>query len=384
LNFPVFRRIPGGGFRAGCNDSGKDDTITPVARKAIQQKEKNQMGLFSTRIPAKKMAPVCRQLAASYDSGIPITASLELIRNGARDPALRRVFTRMGEDIQQGATLGEAAEKQESRLPRFFVRLISSGEISGRLDVMLTDLADYFEERVAMQRAVMGALAYPLLQLAVAWFLGSFALGLAGSIDFSGRRQFRFEDYMMQWAFFQAAALVIFGVVLVVLILLSRSGVLSGLWGWCGNAIWPFKKIYRKFALARFFRSLSLLTASGLDLRRGIRASAETIENRKIRDDLMKAIPFISEGATLEAAFAGSRTLTPVARQMLKVGEESGRIDETLRKVSEYHFSEARQALNIGAKILSVLILLATGLVVGLILFSFYGRLYGGMLREIG
>ncbi|HOF41236.1 MAG TPA: type II secretion system F family protein [Candidatus Hydrogenedentes bacterium] len=101
------------------------------------------MGLFSSQISAKKMVPLCRELATSYDAGIPIIRSLEIIGGQQQDRRIRAIFTEMAGAVKAGNTLDQAAREQHKYLPAFFTELIASGEVGGKLDVMLRDLADY-------------------------------------------------------------------------------------------------------------------------------------------------------------------------------------------------------------------------------------------------
>ncbi len=143
------------------------------------------------------------------------------------------------------------------------------------------------------------------------------------------------------------------------------------------NKIWPINIVVKKFALSRFFRSMSLLIGSGVNMKTCIAQSAALTVNPYIERDLMKAIPLIADGTTLEQAFSHSRSLTPMAREMLIVGEHSGELESCLYKVSEYHKAEAESAVKRAVIVMNVLIVLAVGLVVGYIIITFYSQLYG-------
>ena len=92
------------------------------------------MGLMTAEISARHLAPLCRQMATSYDAGIPVIRTLDLMADNAKDARSKRVLRAMAEDARGGATLGEAARRQQRYLPRFFIELLHSGELGGRLD----------------------------------------------------------------------------------------------------------------------------------------------------------------------------------------------------------------------------------------------------------
>lgn len=340
------------------------------------------MGLMTAEISAKHLVPLCRQMATSYDAGLPIIRTLEIMSDNAKDTRSKQVFRAMADDARNGATLGEAARRQQKYLPKFFIELLHSGELGGRLDVMLRDMADYYEDRLAMQRKIVGAMVYPALQLTAAWFLGTFALGLIGKINLDAREPFNLGNYFDDYLRFQGFAVGVFALVVIGIIVLSRLGMINWSWGLVLNYIWPLNNVTRKFGLARFFRSFSLLLGSGMNIQSCIANAAAISGNPYIERDLKTAIPRVAQGSSLVEAFAPCRSLTPVAREMLEVGEISGNLEQSLRKVSEYHLEEGRHAVNVASKIAGVLIVLAVGGIVGYIIISFYSK-YFSLLDSI-
>jgi len=340
------------------------------------------MGLMTSEISSKHLVPLCRQMATSYDAGIPIIRTLDLMADNARDSRSKQVFRSMAEDARNGATLGEAARRQQKYLPRFFIELLHSGELGGRLDVMLRDMADYYEDRLTMQRKIVGAMVYPALQLTAAWFLGTFALGLIGRLNMDSGEDISIGGYINEYLLFQGLAMGILAAVVIAIVVLSRLGLISWSWGLILNYMWPLSGVARKFSLARFFRGFSLLLGSGMNIKSCITNAAAISGNAYIEKDLLQAIPRVAEGATLVEAFAPCRTLTPVAREMLLVGEHSGNLEQSLRKVSEYHLEEGRHAVQVASKIMGVLIVLAVGGLVGAIIISFYSK-YFSILNSI-
>ncbi len=342
------------------------------------------MGLFSNEISTKTMVPLCRQLATAYDAGIPILRSFEMVTSQSRDRRVKQVITDISDDIKQGATLADATRAQSKYLPRFFIELMATGEHGGRLDVMLRDLADYFEDKLSIQREVRRALTYPSFQLTAAWFLGSFALGLLSRLDFNSTEAFSLGDYFAWYAAFQLRALIVAALVFAACVVLSRLGVFGWIWGAGATYVWPFSRVTQKFGLARFFRSMSLLTGSGLRIDHCIRNSAAVTANPYMERDLLKAVAPVKEGSTLVEAFSLSRHLTPTAREMILIGEQSGNLEGSFQKVSQMHLEEATHAVNLMVKVMNVVIILVGALVVGYIIITFWTRLYGAVFNELG
>jgi len=345
------------------------------------------MGLFSTQISTKKMVPLCRQLSASYHAGIPLVRSFELLAQEQRDPKIRRLLLTMRDDLKRGDTLAAATRQQSRYLPEFFIQLMAAGEQSGTLDTMLKDLGEYFEDRLKIQRSVARALVYPSIQLTFAWFLGTFAFRMLGALEVfiqeifgeGSGSPFDFRTFLTDYAWFQAKAMLLFGVIFAICVILSRMGLFGYVWGAFATHIWPISTVTRKFALARFFRSMALLIGSGMRIDHCIENSANTTTNPYIQKDLKQAIPIVRDGGTLVEGFAGSRYFTPTAREMLLVGEESGNLEGQLRKVSDYHLEEANMATTIAIRMLGIAIVIGIALLIGFLIIKFWSSYYGAM-----
>ena len=347
------------------------------------------MGILSSQISTKAMVPVCRQLATTYEAGIPIIKAIDHVGSHSKDPIVRKTLLAMGEDLRGGATLAEAAQRQSMHLSPFFVQLLATGEKGGHLDVMLNDLAEYFEDRLSIQRSVVAAMAYPTLLLTITWFLGTFALGivreaLASINDPSRGGLSGVAEYFKVYANFQVKAMLVFAFVCVAFIILARLGVLKWLTAAVTTHIWPLSKVTRYFGMARFFRSFSLLIGSGMSITQCILSAARVTANPYIERDLVRAVPRVKEGATLVEAFADSRYMTPLAREMLAVGEESGRLEFQLKKAADYHLKEANHAVRVALTIFTTTLMLGVFALVGGIIIYFWTSLYGGMFDALG
>ena len=345
------------------------------------------MGLFSSEIAAKKMVPLCRQLATAYEAGIPVLKSFEIVGGQERDPKVRQMFLRMHDRIAQGGTLADAARAESRYLPTFFVELMASGESGGKLDVMLQDLAQYYEDRLEMRRRIVRMMTLPGIELCAAWFFGTFALRMLGyALKALGSRggAGSFSQVFTDYARFQGRALTLFAAGFACCVILARLGLFKWISGGFKTFVWPIAPIARRLALSRFFRSMSLLLGSGMNVLQCIERSAAVMANPYLERDMLKAIPLVRDGATLTEAFLTSRCLTSTAREMLAVGEESGKLEMTLRKVSEYHMAEASHATDVATRVTGVLVVLVVGAIVGYVIITFYTKLYGGILNELG
>jgi type IV pilus assembly protein PilC len=343
------------------------------------------MGLFTPKVSVNKLVPMCRQLATANDAGIPVMRTLELVGGEFRDRKVRGVLTEMRDDISQGETLGGAAEKQSKYLPRIFVELLRAGEEGGRLEYLLRDLADYYEDVQAMRRRALMIMAYPLIILAAAWFLVPFAFMISGRVTaaFARGGTVDFAALFADYGAFQAKSALVAALVFAVLVILGRLGVTPYLFGVVRSYAWPFSRISRRFAQARFLRTLSLLIGSGVELTRCVRRAASVTNNPYLERNLLRALEPLRQGRTMVEAFSNVGVLDRTSREMLAVGEQSGNMEQALNKAANYHLEAAEQAVHIWFQAFKVLLIVGLGAVILFVLIRFYTGFYGGLLDGI-
>ncbi len=330
------------------------------------------------------MATICRQMGTAYNAGIPILRALTLVAEQGASTQGKRFLDAMAASIKQGATLAEAARAESRVVPDLFVEVVSAGETGGRLDVLLRDLADHYDSIHRMKNTLIVSLIYPGLQLASAWFLGTFALGIVRSLGnlYSGSgERFSMRTYLTSYLSFQLVAMITLFFFVTAMVVLTRVGLLESPLALLKNHIWPLSHISRKLALARFYRAMALLIQAGVDIKQCIRRAAAMTLNPTMERDLLQAIPVVAAGGTLVEGFSKSRCLERIGREMIGVGEQTGNLDSAFLKAAEYSFGEAQTAISSAVKVLRVLITLIVGAIVGYVVISFYSNLYGSALN---
>ncbi len=329
------------------------------------------------------MSLFCRQMAQTYDAGIPVLNGLKLASEQRQDKKLRQVVNRMRDSIRAGATLSQAVEAERKYWPNLFIELVGAGEIGGRLKTMFYELARYYDQRLEMRRKIAGALWYPAIQLTVLWFAGSliFAIRLMqAATDY----QFDVNMLLEKYSTLQMWGALVVALVLATAIVLARLGIWKWIWGALKTFVWPFRRFGRTFAVARFAHALGLLLGSGIDVKTATARAAGTADNPYITASLMKALPQLERGATLTQALSPCPYLDSRVREMLYVGEESGTLPESLAKAAEQLELDAMAAAHVAIRIGGVAVLLLVGLIIGWFVISFYINLYSGIFEQLG
>ncbi|HOK08392.1 MAG TPA: type II secretion system F family protein [Candidatus Hydrogenedens sp.] len=329
----------------------------------------------------KMMSILCRQLASAYEGGIPIIQALQIVGDGFPSRRVKLILYHCADDLIHGKTLSDAL-KQREVFPDLFIQLVSAGERSGRLDVILRDLSVYYEDLWKMKRSTLASLTYPIIQLILGWFLGTFALGIVKQISFE--RSFSLDAYFTSYISFQIKVCILFFLFFMVVMYFKNTKYFQNVIYSIFRYVWPFSFIIHKFSLTRFFKSFALLYASGIPITDALLQSSELLPSSQYQQDVIMAVHLIRNGSTLEKAFKSLPWVGRLGQEMVAVGEQSGKLDESLQKVAEYFLSDAQQALRVASKVFNILILLLVGAVIGFIVISFYARLYGNMLNQLG
>jgi len=337
--------------------------------------------IFSSKLDLRTMLLLCRQLATSHSAGIPILKSFEIIMRNTHSARLRNVISRLSTSIETSSTLEQASREQSRYLPSLFVELVGAGEISGRLDEIFDSLAGYYERTLDLVRRMRGKMIYPIVLFTLLllvinfWFAIFRATLVGGGIDLNklGR------------VFFQNIGLFGLGLAgaLVVLVALSRLGVLGWIFGLVSTFLWPFSKLTRKLAISRFARAFGLLLKSGVPVMDALRKSAVVTNNPYIEGSLLRCLPAVGAGESLSVALSQCRYLSDLAREMIHSGEQAGKIDQHLEKVADIHEAEATQAAKNLVVVMGILIFLAVAVCIGIYVINFWTNHFEGMLEGL-
>ncbi len=301
------------------------------------------MSLLSGRLKTKELLRFCHSMAASLHAGLPIVRAIRLFDK--KSYKLHNLITGLRESLETGCTFEDALRAEHRYLPAYLVEILAAAERSGRLVYAFRALSAYIEENLRLQYALWRQLAYPLVVLVAAVFVIPFVQGFVlanmggndtGMLDYTRR-------FLLGWA-----SPVFY---LTVFIYLWRFGVFRPVTDRISVDI-PFIAVYtRRLALAKFLWTLSILLDSTVPLPEAIQRAARATGSRVLERDFLPAAVHVQHGATFAQAFATSRYLSPMMRDMIAVGDTAGSLPELLRKASEYTLGEANHLVRMGIRL---------------------------------
>jgi type II secretory pathway component PulF len=325
------------------------------------------------RVSANEIIYFNRQLALVLGAGVPLLSCLRLMAKQATNDRLRNILMSISDDIEGGSDLSEAMAAYPSVFSSVYIHMIRAGEASGQLEATLNRIAALQEYELENKHRVKAATRYPklvVIVLVVAFFvMVSFVIPTFAKIfeDFGSQLPLPTRMMIALNNFIQHYwAVSIAGIVAVVVTILWWVRTKPGRYwyDWLKVHVPIFGPLISKFLLSRFSRIFATLNASGLPIMQTLEISTETIGSVYYAGALRKVSEEIKRGENLSDALARFGIFPPLLHQMVTVGENTGKLDEVLGKVSDYYDQEVDYAIKQFSTLIEpVLIMFLAGVV---------------------
>jgi len=326
-----------------------------------------------------------RQLATLVDSGVALTAGLQLLGTQIGNKYLRRVLGEIEDEIHMGTSLSAAMAKHPVAFSELYCRMIETGERSGNLGPALRQLADY-EERIQITLAkVRGAMAYPLFVLTLAVFVVAILVKVALPPmvrlfeEFSAELPWPTRFLIAITNFFGEYGLTLLigaAVLSVALLLFSRRPSGRLLLHRLMLRLPLLGKISIHGSVARLSRTLSALIKAGLALPEALALSKETIGNLILQEALENVRQETLLGRGLSEPLSRVKQFPPMMSYLARVGEETGTLDTHLATVADFYEQEVDRSLRVMTTVLEPALIIVVGLVVGFVAVSIMMPMY--------
>ncbi len=358
-------------------------SVEPVAGGKMHDVMNADIGdlLSGGKIKPKKLTLLCSQLAIELKAGLPLVSSLRLVAENEQDKKLKKILDEVADDVHAGNGLADSFAARGPGLPRTFVETVRAGEESGKLDDTFTKLQKYYENADAVASKVGSALIYPIMLICVAVVVVAiimiFAVPVFASSFASQGNELPLPTKML---IAMSNFMVNNWLLLIVLIAIAAMGIL--LYGKTDSGRHLYAKIAMTFpgiclvnrmnAASQFSSTLSTMLSSGLPLVKAAKITANTADNLLISEDIEAAVNGVIEGNRLADGLKESKYLPSLLLEMVTVGEETGKLEDTLNVVSDYYTKEVDTAVKRALDILNPCITIVLALLVVFILLSVY------------
>ncbi len=327
-----------------------------------------------------------RQLSSMLASGLTLMQALEILKNQMQTPALEEMNQSLITEIQNGKPFSAAITKHPKFFSPVYVALIKTAESSGLLDKVLQRIAENLEKEQELKSSIRNALMYPVIVVVVMIivlvimmiFVIPQLFELYGSLDIdlplSTRIIIGMSDFFKNY-------------LLIILIVVAASGFYIRSWYKKSDGrrtvdkymlkIPVVGKLIKEMMMAEFTRTLGLLIGAGSLVVESLIKSSEVVGNVVYRDEILLLSKRVEKGISIGDAMDATPLFPPIVIEMAKIGEQTGKLDESLLKASEYFEREVQQTVKTLTTLMEPAIMVILALAVAFLIFAVITPIYG-------
>lgn len=340
---------------------------------------------FGGGVSSSEIVNFTRQLSTMLSAGLPLIDGLLILQKQTKSQNFSRVLRDVVADVQGGSSLSSALSKYPKAFDIIYVKLIEAGETGGVLDKVLIKLAQSLEKDREFKSKTRGAFIYPaivvvVMILVVVLMLVFVIPKLVGLYEEIGTELplptkvlIALSGFMRN--FWWLLILLVFGTLYAFRLYaktpkgaerVSKLVLSVPIWG----------KIRRTLVLAEFTRTLGLLVGTGIPIITALKVVRDILTSSTYKEGVDEAIRRVERGSSLYAPIAANSSFPPIMSQMMRVGEETGKIDEVLGRLALYFEAESENLIRNLTTALEPIILVILGLGVGVLVLSIILPIY--------
>lgn len=330
---------------------------------------------YFNRVKSKDLMIFTRQFAALMSARVSLGDALKTLENQTINETLRKIVGDVAADVDAGLSLSQSLQKYNRVFSDFYVNMVRSAEVTGRLDESINFLADYIEKQVNLTARIKSALIYPVILLGLFFIVAGVMVVVvfpqigpifkeAGvEVPVFTRVLLKGGEFLSSWWW---AIFILFGI--------------FGFWGinyFRSNEGKVFRdeivlrtpvinKLLRQLYVARLAESLGVLIKGGIPIAQAIEITGATVGSAAYTEALAKTANEVRQGELFSRSLAMRGELfPPLVGQMVAIGESTGRLDEMLGRVSSFYTREVETSVNQLVELIQPLLLVVVGLLVG-------------------
>jgi type IV pilus assembly protein PilC len=341
---------------------------------------------FMHRVKLRDLAVMTRQLSTMVTSGMPILRALYVLEDQTQNKVLRETLVAIRKDVEAGLALSDALARHPKLFNPLYVSMVGAGETGGVLDDALLRVADQLEKEDALRRQVRAAMVYPAVIVSFALLV---LLGLVAFVvpvfekvfaEFGGDLPTLTKITVGASHFVTGRwYLLILGIVVVIVAFRQWKNSEHGRSQWDAFKLRiPLKigDVVQKVSLARWSRTFSALISAGVPILQAIDITGRTAGNAVIERAMQGVTDSVKSGGPIARPLKDSPVFPPMVVHMVGVGEETGALDDMLKRVADFYEEEVNATVKALTSILEPAMIVLVGSVVGFIVISMYLPLF--------
>lgn len=350
----------------------KDVVVTRIERQGESADVLQSISKYWEGVRMKELVSFFRQVSALVSAKVSLLTSLRTIERQTDNPYFRGILKQIANDVEDGTSLSESMGRHSIFDP-FVISMIRSGEVSGRLGESIEQVADNTESNYELTSKIRGAMLYPGVILLVTVSIGIFVMSyvlpkITTIIDelASGQSLPWYTNVVMGIGAFMG----VYWWAVILILAVGVGGAFYYMQTEAGKHEWDvlqlkipvMGKLAKNVYLARFAENFAILLQGGIPMVSALIIVADVVGNSHYKDIILLGAEKVKKGGQLSEVFGRHPDIPPLVSQMIAIGEETGRLSETLKHVSGFYQKETdRMTKNLTALIEPILIVFLGG-----------------------
>lgn len=347
---------------------------------------KQKMNLdFLNRVKPKDIVIFSRQFSVLISANVSMIQALKVLVDQTSNLILKMVISEVADEVDAGSSLSEALGKRGNIFNNFYVSVVRSGESSGKLDEVLSYLADEMEKDYDMMSKIKGAMIYPAFVLSALTIVGAimmtFVVPKLTVILTESNTELPITTRILigTSAFMQKYWWVI--IVVVVCIIAAFRWYTKRPWGkrqldYIKLRLPIFGHLFQLIYLVRFTRSMNTLIVGGVTIDDSLKVAAEVVDNTIYQELIEETIKEVEDGNSISSVFMNSKTIPKMVSQMLSIGEKTGKMDVILEKITNFYTREINNMIANLMTLMEPIIMIIMGIAVGIMVAAIILPMY--------
>ena len=348
--------------------------------QSIWEKEFGSGDIYNTKINKKRILTFCHQMGLMMKAGISLSTGMEVMLDTEKDKKMRKILTEVNTELYNGVPLSAALSRFKT-FPDTVINLVQAGEANGRLDYAFEQSSMILEKEMKLRSQVVSALVYPLF-LVVLTFVVVIVLSVVVLPKFSDlfadfgeelpgitKSVMGFSDFIIGYWYI---LLLIIGAIVTTFVLLLKYNENIAMWWASAQLKFPLiGSVLKTTAIARFCRVMSSLSDAGVSILKSLELSRNIIPNIYIKDCLTQVVEDVKIGTPINVSMSRyPDVFDALLVSMIRVGEESGMISDSLNKTADLFERQAEDITIRLTEAMTPIMIILIAVVIGVVVLS--------------
>jgi type IV pilus assembly protein PilC len=341
--------------------------------------------IFFRRVKRKDLMVFSRQFATLLSAKIPLSSSLKTLYNQTQNLTLKETINEMISDVDAGLSLSQSLEKHLNVFSEFFINMVRSAEVTGRVESVMDFLAEYLEKETTLISRVRNALIYPTIIIVLFVIVAGLMITLVlpqiepvfqesgVNLPIFTRLLMASGNFMADWWWAVVLVIIIFIFLLIDYFKTSEGKII---YDEISIKMPILGKLFKYLIMARFAEATSVLIKGGIPITQSIEIASHTIGNVVYKDILHEAAEKVRGGELMSQSLESSGYFPALVCQLIAVGETTGRLEEMLSRISAYYTREVDDLVANLVELIQPILITIIGIFVGLLFASILLPIY--------